>query len=200
MAVVMASVMTAAAQPGVLQPTPAPAAPAEKPALCIRGGETCTTLLLLETTWGVKPVVATRDGNNAGGDLGLEGGLLVNTGDHQGFGGSIGLRFRSEAEDLAVVWRARYRRYLSPHSNLDASLGLMTPTVNRGGYGGTGQVSFERTGKIALVLSVDVYRNHRNGVNENAVEVGLAVKFCGLVAVPTALLTLLIASFGRGTG
>jgi hypothetical protein len=207
-AVVVATTAFVHAQPAVtspqpapaLQPAPAPAAPAEQDPVCIRGGDTCKTLLLLETTWGVKPVVATSAGNSPGGDLGLEAGVLVNTGDSQGFGGSLGMHFVSEAEAVPFVIRGRYRHYLSHHTNVDASLGLLKANVNRGGNGATFQLAMERSGKVAVVLDVDVYRSHRDGENRNVVEVGLAVKFCGLWALPSALFTLLIAAAGRGTG
>jgi len=205
MAVILASA-TAFAQPGampttqtVLVPQPTPAAPAERPALCVVAGDTCKTVLLLETTWGVKPVVASSSGNSPGGDLALEGGLLVNADNAQGFGASFGMRFVSEAEAAPFVFRGRYRRWLSHRTNVDASAGLLKANVNRGGNGATFQLAMERSGKIAIVLNVDVYRSHR-GDDKNVLEVGLAVKFCGFVALPTALLTLLIAAAGRGTG
>ncbi|HTL34269.1 MAG TPA: hypothetical protein VL326_14165 [Kofleriaceae bacterium] len=191
-AVVMIYAATAAAQPVA----------APKPPLCLTAGATCSTVLLLETTWGVKPIVASSSGNTTSGDLALEGGLVVNADDTQGFGGSAGLRFMADAEAVPFVFRGRYRRWVSHRNNIDASVGLLLANTNRGGTGVTAQLAAERSGKIAIVLNVDVYSSHHNSddTRHTVVEVGLAVKFCGLAGLGTGILTLLVAAAGRGTG
>jgi hypothetical protein len=165
-------------------------------------GATCSTVLLLETTWGLKPVVASSSGNEVSGDLALEGGLLVNADDTQGFGGSFGLRYAADANAAPYVFRGRYRRYLSHRFNIDASAGLMLANTNRGGTGVTMQLAAERSGTIAIVLDVDVYRSHHNGdgTTHTVLEVRVAIKFTGFVGLGTGLLTLLVAAAGRGTG
>jgi len=200
--VMLASTTLASAQPAATQPMPPTvAAPAPPPRpICLVDGRTCTTVLLLETTWGIKPAILGPTGYSFGFDLALEGGLLVNvpTREH-GFGGSFGLRYVSEAEAAPFVFRGRYRHWLSPRVNFDLSAGLLVANVNRGGNGGTGQLSIERSGKIALVMNIDVYKTHRTE-NGTALEVGLALKFCGFWSIPAALLTVLTAAFSRGTG
>jgi hypothetical protein len=199
--VLLAGTTAASAQPPTPQPVSSTiAAPAGPPRpVCLVGGGSCTTVLLLETTWGIKPAVIGPTGYSFGFDLGLEGGLLVNVPTrHAGFGGSFGLRWVSEAEAAPFVFRGRYRHWLSPRSHVDLSAGLLLANVNRGGSGGTAHLSIERSGKIALVMSIDIYKSDRTE-SGTAFEVGLALKFCGLWSIPTALLTVLTAAALRGT-
>ena len=199
--VVLAGIPTASAQPATTQPlssaVPAPAALRQP--VCLVDGGSCTTVLLLETTWGIKPAVIGPTGSSFGFELGLEGGLLVNVPTrHEGFGGSFGLRWVSEAEAAPFVFRGRYRHWLSPRSNVDLSAGLLVANVNRGGNGGTAQLSIERSGTIALVMNLDVYKSER-AESGTAFEVGVALKFCGFWSIPSALLTVLTAAALRGT-
>jgi hypothetical protein len=199
--VMLAGTATASAQPGTPQPMQsAVAAPATAPQpLCIVAGGSCTTVLLLETTFGIKPAVIGPTGFSVGADFGLEGGLLVNVlKRHEGFGGTFGLRWVDDAEAVPFVIRGRYRHWFSSRTNLDLSGGLLLANVKRGGNGGTGQLSLERSGKIALVVNIDVYESHRleDGV---AFEVGVALKLTGLWSLPAALLTVLTAAALRGT-
>jgi hypothetical protein len=195
---VVASATVAVAQPAA-QPS-APAAPAEVYDVCISRHVGCKTNVLLENTFGFKPVVV-GSGYQTGIDFTLEAGLLFNSGDDQGFGGSIGMHWVDEAEALPYVFRGRYRRWLSPGWNADVSPGFMLANVKRGGTGGTLQLSLERTGKVAFVLDVDVYRSSHNTPDDHTMfEVGFAVKFCGLWSLPTTLVTLLFAAALRGSG
>ncbi|HEY5925973.1 MAG TPA: hypothetical protein VIV11_30005 [Kofleriaceae bacterium] len=199
--VMLVGTATASAQPATTLPVSSTgAAPAAPPRpVCLVGGGSCSTVVLLETTWGIKPAVVGPTGYAFGFDLGLEGGFLVNAPKrHQGFGGSFGLRWVSEAEAAPFVIRGRYRSWLSPRSNVDVSAGLLLANVNRGGNGATAQLSIERSGKIALVMNIDVYATNRTE-NGTAFEVGLALKFCGFWSIPSALLTVLTAAALRGT-
>jgi hypothetical protein len=199
--VVLVGTTAASAQPAAMQPAPSTGdAPSPPPRpLCIVGDASCTTVLLLETTWGIKPAVIGPAGTSVGGDLGLEAGLLVNVPAlRAGFGGSFGMRWAHDAEAAPFVARGRYRRWLSNRMNVDLSAGALIANVKRGGNGGTAQLSVERSGKIALVLNIDVYTSNRME-SGTAFEVGVAVKFCGFWALPTALLTLVPFAALRGT-
>jgi hypothetical protein len=201
---VVASATVAAAQPAAqspvlaTQPSSAVATPARD--ICIVGNEHCKSILLLENTFGIKPVVAARTGHEFGLiDFTLEAGLLLNTGNRQGFGGSIGLHWVDGAEALPYVFRGRYRRWLSPGWNADVAPGFMLANVKRGGTGGTLQLSLERSGRIAFVMDIDIYHSSRD-TSQTVLEVGLGVKFCGFWSLPTSLVTLLFAAALRGSG
>ncbi|HSD88759.1 MAG TPA: hypothetical protein VLB44_14630 [Kofleriaceae bacterium] len=160
-------------------------------AFCLLGKDTCTTILLTETSWGLGKVIGGTD--SQGLDLDAEAGLLVNTADHLGFGGSVGLHAIWDADELALIVRGRYRHWLSHTTGMDLSLGYLDGGIDKGGHGATCQIAAERADQIGLYAGVDVFGEKTfNGTNV-VLQISFGIRFAGFSSIPAILPVLAVA-------